>query len=91
MQHEQHAHRHADGTECNCEHDGPEPTKSVTEGAPAKSHVHGSPHAGHDHGSGHAQAAPAAAHLVKDPVCGMDVDPHTAKHRADYAGHTYYF
>jgi P-type Cu+ transporter len=29
--------------------------------------------------------------LAKDPVCGMDVDPHTAKHRAEYAGHTYYF
>jgi len=28
---------------------------------------------------------------VLDPVCGMTVDPHTAKHRADYRGHTYYF
>jgi Cu+-exporting ATPase len=28
---------------------------------------------------------------VKDPVCGMDVDPHTARHRADHAGHAYYF
>jgi len=28
---------------------------------------------------------------VIDPVCGMTVDPHTAKHRADYRGHTYYF
>ncbi|MGC1855161.1 MAG: heavy metal translocating P-type ATPase [Pseudolabrys sp.] len=27
-----------------------------------------------------------------DPVCGMTVDdPHTAKHRADYHGHPYYF
>ena len=26
-----------------------------------------------------------------DPVCGMTVDPHSAKHRADYRGHTYYF
>jgi len=31
------------------------------------------------------------AHTVKDPVCGMTVDPHTAKHRAEHAGHTYYF
>ncbi len=30
-------------------------------------------------------------HRVTDPVCGMKVDPHTAKHRADYHGHTYYF
>jgi len=32
-----------------------------------------------------------AAEGVIDPVCGMTVDPHTAKHRADYRGHTYYF
>ena len=28
---------------------------------------------------------------VKDPVCGMEVDPHTTQHRADHAGRTYYF
>ena len=28
---------------------------------------------------------------VTDPVCGMTVDPHTAKHRAEHRGHTYYF
>ena len=28
---------------------------------------------------------------VLDPVCGMTVDPHTAKHRHDYKGRTYYF
>jgi len=28
---------------------------------------------------------------VLDPVCGMTVDPHTAKHRADHRGHTFYF
>jgi heavy metal translocating P-type ATPase len=33
----------------------------------------------------------AATGGVLDPVCGMTVDPHTAKHRADYRGHTYYF
>jgi len=32
-----------------------------------------------------------AAEGVIDPVCGMTVDPHTAKHRADYQGHTYCF
>src|SRR5580704_15562749 len=26
-----------------------------------------------------------------DPVCGMRVDPQTAKHRAEHAGRTYYF
>ena len=39
--------------------------------------------AAHDHG--------AAAHRVKDPVCGMSVDPHTAKLRAEHDGHPYYF
>ncbi len=35
--------------------------------------------------------AGGAAHPVKDPVCGMVVDPHTTQHRADHAGRTYYF
>ncbi|WP_119421609.1 heavy metal translocating P-type ATPase [Desertibaculum subflavum] len=46
-----------------------------------KSCCHGA-HAHHDHG---------AATKEKDPVCGMMVDPHTAKHRAEHAGRTYYF
>jgi Cu+-exporting ATPase len=29
--------------------------------------------------------------LAKDPVCGMSVDPATAKHKAGHAGATYYF
>jgi Cu+-exporting ATPase len=33
----------------------------------------------------------ANAHKVKDPVCGMMVDPHSAKHRHEHHGHTYYF
>ena len=37
----------------------------------------------------HHHDAPAGG--VLDPVCGMTVDPHTAKHRADHRGHTYYF
>ena len=28
---------------------------------------------------------------VKDPVCGMRVNPQTSKHRAEYEGHTYHF
>jgi heavy metal translocating P-type ATPase len=34
---------------------------------------------------------PAREGLVKDPVCGMTVDPHTAKHRHSHEGHPYYF
>ncbi|MEW6123107.1 MAG: heavy metal translocating P-type ATPase [Pseudomonadota bacterium] len=52
--------------------------------------------AGHGHGDGHSHAhghdhGAHAAHLVKDPVCGMDVDPHTAKHRASHNGQPFYF
>ena len=48
------------------------------------------PHPVHDH-AGTVAVQAGSAHLAKDPVCGMDVDPHTAKHRADHAGRTYYF
>src|ERR1700674_4078495 len=32
-----------------------------------------------------------SATVVKDPVCGMSVNPATAKHRLEHAGKTYYF
>jgi Cu+-exporting ATPase len=51
---------------------------------PDEAETHGS--CGHSH----APAAEGAA-TVKDPVCGMDVDPHDAKHRSDYHGRPYYF
>jgi P-type Cu+ transporter len=38
----------------------------------------------------HQHGAPTQGGAI-DPVCGMTVDPHTAKHRADYRGHPYYF
>ncbi len=49
-------------------------------------HKHGHPVASHGRpvSSGHVhgnEAPPAASMLSKDPVCGMMVDPHTAKHR----------
>ncbi|WP_422802116.1 heavy metal translocating P-type ATPase [Starkeya nomas] len=64
----------------------------------AHSHDHGHQH-DHQHGHSHAMpagAAPgaashAASHMAKDPVCGMDVDPHTATLKADHKGITYYF
>jgi P-type Cu+ transporter len=31
------------------------------------------------------------ANLARDPVCGMNVNPATAKYKTDFAGHTYYF
>jgi len=30
-------------------------------------------------------------HSLKDPVCGMSVDPHTAEHRSEHSGKTWYF
>ncbi|WP_276200193.1 heavy metal translocating P-type ATPase [Chelatococcus sp. XZ-Ab1] len=61
-------------------------------------HSHGGPdghaddrapgaHAGHHHRDGPA----GEAGTVKDPVCGMMVNPHTTPHRAQHAGRTYYF
>src|ERR1051325_1579811 len=41
------------------------------------------------HESGHRHVT--AADGARDPVCGMTVDPATAKHRHDRAGQTYYF
>ncbi len=36
-------------------------------------------------------ASSATAITMKDPVCGMTVDPHSAKHRGEHAGRTWYF
>lgn len=29
--------------------------------------------------------------MVKDPVCGMEIDPKTAAGKSEYKGQTYYF
>ncbi len=29
--------------------------------------------------------------MVRDPVCGMEIDEQDAKATAEYEGHTYYF
>ena len=39
---------------------------------------------------GHAHHQDAGT-LARDPVCGMTVDPATAKHRLDHAGRTFFF
>ena len=69
-----------------CSSKGAEPAPAATSccsGAPASApaaHPHHH-HGHHDH----------AEHLVKDPVCGMSVDPHTAAHHMEHGGRTYYF
>jgi Cu+-exporting ATPase len=42
-------------------------------------------------GHKHYHAPAAAAVTVKDPVCGMNVDPHQTPHRHEFRGQTYYF
>lgn len=79
--HEHHNHDHAAGGSC-CS--GKKPQEPATH-----EHAHHE-HAGHDHSHHHHDHA-AAAHMAKDPVCGMDVDPHTAQHKAEHGGRTYYF
>jgi Cu+-exporting ATPase len=61
-------------------------------GAPKGACCGGRSHAGHDHASHshHDHHAPAAT-TVRDPVCGMTVDPATSKHRFDYRGETFHF
>jgi len=44
-------------------------------------------HHHHDHGAHRDHAA----HTVKDPVCGMTVDPAHARHQAEHHGETFYF
>ena len=46
-------------------------------------------HHAHDHDH-HTDKEPGE-HTAKDPVCGMAVDPHTAEHRSQHGGKTWYF
>jgi Cu+-exporting ATPase len=46
-------------------------------------------HEGQDHQ--HPRSAGAAQPPVTDPVCGMQVDPATSKHRLDHGGMTFHF
>jgi heavy metal translocating P-type ATPase len=62
----------------------PEPAHSAC-AHHGRGHQHGPGHGGHAHGPA---AAPGG---VKDPVCGMAVDPHATPHRAEHDGRPYYF
>lgn len=50
-----------------------------------------SAHTGGQHAHGADASGKKPDDTVKDPVCGMDVDPHATAHRAEHAGRTYYF
>lgn len=45
----------------------------------------------HDHGTHEHADEHANEHTVKDPVCGMTVDPHSAEYRSQHAGKPWYF
>jgi P-type Cu+ transporter len=54
----------------------------------AEQHGHGHHH---HHGHGMAPSTPVPEGKVRDPVCGMSVDPATSKHRAEHGGQTFHF
>lgn len=58
---------------------------------PSDDHNHGHNRTVHDHSNRGGSAGAQPSQGVKDPVCGMDVDPHTSQHRSNYAGSPYYF
>jgi Cu+-exporting ATPase len=91
MQDHKHAHRHSDGSQCHCNQQSLDEHSEARRKASAAPEQNPASSGARQHAldSGHAVAA--HANLVKDPVCGMDVDPDATKHRADYGGRTYYF
>jgi Cu+-exporting ATPase len=63
------------------------PTSANSQGEAGRHRGGGGDPSGRGHGGHHcAGNAP-----VRDPVCGMSVDPGTSKHRFDYRGDTYHF
>jgi Cu+-exporting ATPase len=46
---------------------------------------------GHDHHRDHSHPQKPTEVTVRDPVCGMTVNPATSKHRFDYRGETFHF
>jgi Cu+-exporting ATPase len=63
------------------------PTAEQTPAGKTKSCCGGHDHAGH----GHHHHGAAGAEKVRDPVCGMSVDPATSKHRFDHGDETFHF
>ncbi|WP_398470338.1 heavy metal translocating P-type ATPase [Tardiphaga sp.] len=70
---------------------------SVSRGDDVTETTHAHAHGGHDHkhesccSHGDHASAPAAPEKVLDVVCGMTVDPATAKQRFSYKGQEYFF
>src|SRR4051812_17530971 len=62
--------------------------RETLEGALARA---GYPAASGEHDHHHHGPAPAATTRIKDPVCGMHVNPATAAGKSDHEGTTYFF
>jgi Cu+-exporting ATPase len=68
------------------------PTTAASPAAKPQDEAKGRAHRhGHSAVPVHAHDTPAANHSVKDPVCGMSVDPEATAFRADYHGENYFF
>ncbi len=75
-----HPHSHHDHSQCAVKAPGPQsPADSTAPGAPAAPR------------RSLKVLAPEPSAGVLDVVCGMTVDPATAKHRAEHAGQSYFF
>ena len=73
-------------------HHGPSPHDRKGESSGHEVHGHGEH--GDCHGEGchdHHAASDGDAQTIKDPVCGMTIDPATAKFRTEHDGATFYF
>lgn len=83
-----HAHAHGDH-----HHSGHDDGASCCSGGAASAKTPGLP--AHDHGAACCSSSAAAAasqhDIVRDPVCGMTVDPSAGKPSAQHAGRTFHF
>ena len=87
MNNNEHGHHHDTDkpSGCGCS------SKAAPAAKPATSSCcggHGD-HSGHAHHHTHDRGDALTG--VKDPVCGMSVDPATSKHRFDHHGETFHF
>jgi Cu+-exporting ATPase len=61
--------------------------EKAASGSTARDPGRGHHHRGHAHDEPHADGTAS----VRDPVCGMTVDPATSRYRFDYSGNTFHF
>ncbi|WP_439395586.1 heavy metal translocating P-type ATPase [Bradyrhizobium sp. PMVTL-01] len=85
MNNREHGHHHDAETHsgCGCS------TKAAATAAASSCCGGAGDHSGHAHHHGHDHGD--AATEVKDPVCGMTVDPATSRHRFQHHGETFHF